>query len=169
MVFSMKKKLIILIIFLTLFLSISSANAWFFGSSGLSCQQYTINVPDGFSTTEAWEGSDNEKDIYLGTGIPSKGETARYLRMYEVPSFDKIYEKGNVLIPSDKTIVENYTEDNLLVQKCYSGPTNFTYAEFSKDGHNYVLYIEWKGDLNNLNLTDDVNMIKGIMDSTKHK
>lgn len=161
------KKILFLIILLILFLSASTVNAGLFGPSRFECERYSIEIPEGFSETEGWEMFGPEDDIYLGTGIPEKGETNRYLNIYEVDSFDNVSKKNDDYINRD--VIERYNESDLLVEKCQNGENNFTYAEFSKLGHNYVIFISWDGNLEELSLSDDVDLIKDIVYSLEHK
>ena len=160
------KKSYVLITALILFLSISTVSAGLFGFGTIECDQFSIDIPSGFSITEGWESYPelHVNHIWLGTGIPTGDETHRWFDMSE----NKVYNDDLV---HNKVVVENYTEDNLLIEKCHSenGADNFTYAEFDKEGHHYVITISWKNDLEKLNLADDVELIKKVIDSTKHK
>ena len=160
------KKEYILITIIILFLSVSAVSAGLFGPSTIECDKFSIDIPSGFHTTEGWEDAPelHVNHIWLGTGIPSGDETHRWFDMSE----NKAYKDDLV---HSKVVVKKYTEDDLLVEKCHSadGDTNFTYAEFDKEGHHYVITISWENDLEKLDLADDVELIKDVMDSTEHK
>ncbi|MBR0371297.1 MAG: hypothetical protein IJH63_11340 [Methanobrevibacter sp.] len=163
------KKFLFFISILFIFLSVSSVGAGLFGPNTISCEQFSIEIPDGFEITDGWSSLDKHVDeIYLGTGVPINGEVHRYLNMNEVKSFDNLSIK-NKYSGIDYIVVENYTENNLLVEKCQGNEKNFTYAEFNKDGYNYIIFINFDGEIEKLNLADDVSLIKGIISSTKHK
>ena len=46
---------------------------------------------------------------------------------------------------------------------------NCTYAYFDKAGYHYEMIITYKGNINNLKLSDDVKLVKEVKDSLKHK
>lgn len=162
------KKLIILISILILFLSVTTASAGFFGFGTIECEQFSIDIPSGFSETEGWiDMHEKPKDyVYVGTGIPNNGETHRILEVRELTSNNDARINGTI-------VVENYTADNLLLQKCqgqeYNSNKNYTYVEFDKDGHHYAITITWDNNIEKLNLSDDVELVKKVIDSTKHK
>lgn len=162
------KKLFILIGIVLLFLSVSTVNAVLFWPDTIECEQFSIEIPSGFSETEGWaDHLEKPQDyVYVGTGIPNKGETHRMLEVCELTSNNNARINGTI-------VVENYTADNLLLQKCqvpeYNKDKNYTYVEFDKDGHHYAITITWDNNIEKLNLSDDVELVKKVIDSTKHK
>lgn len=157
------KKLFVAISILIIFLSVATVTAGLFGPDTIECQQFSIEVPSGFQITDGWE--DNHiNDVYVGTGVPMNGETHRIFKMTEISS-------SNDASNQDKVVVEKYDDGNLLAEKCQSedGKDNYTYAEFDKEGHHFVINISWENNLEKLNLNEDVKLIKDVMGSTHIK
>lgn len=159
------KKSMIFISILLLFLFVNTVNAGFFGFGTIECEQFSIDIPSGFSETEGWiDMPEKPQDyVYVGTGVPRNGETHRILEVRDLTLNNSNYRYDNI-------VVENYTENNLLLQKCHDANNkNYTFTEFDKDGHHYVITITWDNDLEKLNLSNDVDIVKNVIDTIKHK
>lgn len=166
----MKKFYFFIILLLILLVSVSSVN-------GMSCKQFSMSIPDGFAETEGW-GSDGEHtdEIYVATGIPRPGEVHRWLEIHEVGTTDEFKDFDYSNLTESGIVLENYSNGNLFVAKCrvpgYDGGINrenFTYAHFDKGGYHYEMFITYSGNINNLKLSDDVSLIKELIDSIKHR
>ncbi len=166
----MKKLFFFIAIILVVLCSLSSVNA-------MSCQQFSIDLPSGFEETEGW-GSDAEhiNEIYAGNGIPFNGKVHRWLQIEEVGTAEEYEGYDYSTLFDSEYLLENYTEGNLFVGK-FNAPNfkkgvideNFTYAHFDKDGYHYEMLITYNGNIKNLKLSDDVNLVKGVQNSLKHK
>ena len=160
------KKVLVLLTIMILFFSLTAVSAYSSGRPTIQCQKFSIDIPEGFEKTEAWSDYDKPvNEVFLGTGIPKKGEVHRYLIMDEVSSFPKF---------SKKIIVyENYTDGNLKIFKCRNPKEdvfeNFTLSEFNKEGHHFVIFINYAGDITRLNMNDEVKLVKDIKESTSIK
>ena len=167
----MKKLFFCIGIILIFLCCLSSVNA-------LSCQQFSIDLPDGFEETDGWGSSaEHTNEIYAGNGIPFNGKVHRWLQIEEMGSstdYKDYYDFDE--ITGNQYLLENYTEGDLFVAK-YNVPNletsvireNFTYAHFDKDGYHYGMIITYNGNINNLRLSDDVDLVKGVKDSLRHR
>ena len=73
-------------------------------------------------------------------------------------------------LPDAMEVVENFTDGDLKVMKGYvPGTGNCTCAEFDKEGRHFVVEIWYWDDMENINLSDDVKLIKELKESTKPK
>ncbi len=165
----MKKLFFFLAIILVVFCSLSSVNA-------LSCQRFSIDLPDGFEETDGWGARVHVNDIYAGTGIPFNGKVHRWLEIKETGTAGEYKDFDYTKVFEREYLLDDYSDGNLYVAK-FNIPNfdngivkeNFTYAHFDKDGYHYEMYISYNGNKNNLKLSDDVDMIKGVQNSLKHK
>ena len=165
----MKKLFFFLAIILVVFCSLSSVNA-------LSCQRFSIDLPDGFEETAGWGARVHVNDIYAGTGIPFNGKVHRWLEIKETGTAGEYKDFDYTKVFEREYLLDDYSDGNLYVAK-FNIPNfdngivkeNFTYAHFDKDGYHYEMYISYNGNKNNLKLSDDVDMIKGVQNSLKHK
>lgn len=166
----MKKFFCFISIVLIILCCLSSVNA-------LSCQRFSIDLPDGFEETDGWGSSaEHINDIHAGNGIPFNGKVHRWLEIKEMGTSEeyKDFDYSNVF--ESEYLLDDYSEGNLYVCK-FNIPNfdngivkeNFTYAHFDKDGYHYEMYISYNGNINNLKLSDDVAMVKELRDSLKHR
>ena len=166
----MKKLFFFIAIILVVLCSFSSVNA-------MACQQFSIDLPSGFEETDGWGSSaEHKNEIYAGNGIPFNGKVHRWLEIQETGTSDeyKDFDYSNVF--ESEYLLDDYSEGNLYVAK-FNIPNfdngivkeNFTYAHFDKGGYHYEMYISYNGNINNLKLSDDVDMVKGVQNSLKHK
>ena len=166
----MKKLFSLVIIILIILSSLTIVSA-------MECQQFSIKLPDGFAETEGW-GSNEEhiNEIYAATGIPRNGEVHRWLQIEEIGTTAEYNDAEYSELFESEYSLENYTEENLFIGKI-SIPNfdngiiheNCTYAYFDKAGYHYEMIITYKGNINNLKLSDDVKLVKEVKDSLKHK
>lgn len=165
----MKKLFFCIGIILIFLCCLSSVNA-------LSCQQFSIDLPDGFEETDGWGGVYHKDYIYAGTGIPFNGEVFRWLKIQEVGNSEEYKDFDYSKLYGSEYLLDEYSDGNLYVAK-FNIPNfeneaikeNFTYAHFDKDGYHYEMYVSYEGNINNLKLSDDVAMIKELRDSVKHR
>lgn len=166
----MKKIFFFLILILSVLSSLTIVSA-------MDCQQFSINLPDGFAKTEGWGSNDEHvNEIYAGTGIPKKGEVHRWLQIEEAGLSAEYDDYDYNPLFESEYLLENYTKDDLFVGKI-SAPNfdegviheNFTYAHFDKNGYHYEMIITYNGNINNLKLSDDVELVKEVKNSLKHK
>lgn len=175
MVFSMKKS-IILICILILFLPVTAvAGEGFFGPDTVECNKFSIELPEGYSTTDAYDPH-AESGFHITSSHGGKdNNTVTYLYMNEVSSFDD-YNRSQT-----EQIIENYTDGDIKAQKCYDpekevyvdvNPVlgyNSTHIEFDKDGHHFIIIHEFQGKYEDIDLKKDVDLAKQIKKSLKIK
>ena len=171
----MNKKLILTtILLLLLFLSMSAVNAFLFFGDGtymIECEQSSIEVPDNYTKSPEW--TDNQFDNYIYIWGNDSG-IGRDLMMWEVSSFESVNHSDT------EQIIDTYDGD-LKVFACYDPEEssivdgksiygcNYTYVEFDKDGHHYVIKNEFKGDMADLDINKDVKLFKNIQKTVKSK
>ena len=173
------KKSIIIISILILFLSASTVNAGLFGPPTAECKLFGIEIPDEYGTSDGYDPF-GETGFYLVDWNNQNG-TDRTLRISEVSSFDDwnhseseqvidTYDDGDV-----KTELCYDPEKTMYVQEynSYKGEDvygyNYTFTEFTKDGHNYVIINEFEGDYHDIDLKKDAEIAKQVKKSLWHK
>ena len=169
------KKLLLLISVLFIFLSISTVCAGLFGPETAECKKFSIEVPDGYFKSDGYSPS-YESGFYLACSWSDKDNiTDRTLHISEVASFDD-YNRSET-----EVIIENYTDGDIKAEKCYDfnesvlvgnkyvNGSNYTHIEFSKDGHHYVIENEFEGKYEDIDLKKDVELVKQVRDTLKHK
>ncbi|WP_405297987.1 hypothetical protein [Methanobrevibacter sp.] len=165
------KKLFVLIGVLILIFSISTVSGGLFGLDTIDCEDFSVEIPEGFEKQQT--PSDYQPDkhsISLTTGLVEVGEHYRNLKLSIVP----LEELPNT---DNANIVDDYNETDLKVVKCqvsddyHFDGDNVTYAEFDKEGKHFYLIIEspYDMDVEDINLNDDVKMIKEMKESLKLK
>lgn len=165
----MKKKYIIAIL-IVLFVAIFSVNfvsAWW---NTFECEGFSIEIPEGLTKANGYSPTTPPNHIPL-VSEDRKHWDYNNIDLSEVPLEN---------LPDNINIVENHTEDNLTIVKgqiigdCYypySNGENITYAEFDKEGKHFYLAISHytTASLDDINLNDDMKLIKEIKDSIKLK
>ncbi|MBE6504468.1 MAG: hypothetical protein E7Z73_01810 [Methanobrevibacter millerae] len=169
------KKLFILITVLILVLSVSSVSAGLFGPPTAECKQYSIEIPDGYGTTEAYNPHNSENYLKLMGHDNNDGKTQRVLYMRGVSSFND-YNRSNT-----EEIIETSEIDGIKIDRCfdYNSSTvsdgkivdgrNYTHIEFDKDGYKYIIEIDFDGKYGDIDLNKDVELVKQIRETIKHK
>lgn len=133
----------------------------------IECGEFSVLLPEGFEKGEA-SAVDPEHEVCLHTDLVEADELYRNMDVSTVP-----YEG----FPDKLVVVDEYTEGDLKVMKGelfydddYGSSANYTYAEFEKDGkHFYVTIDLMYDDLDDVNLTHDVQLIKGLKQSVEFK
>jgi len=171
----MKKLIILLSIFLML-LSVTSVSAWglFGDDSRIECEQFSMEIPEGYHQSSEWTDNFFEDFIYVWNDADDN-KPDRDLEIWEIPPSDS-FNRSNT-----EQVFDSYEEDGIKIDKCYDPEetvivdgdsvhgANYTYAEFSKEGHNYVIINEFNGDLDDINMKEDVELIKTLRESIKQK
>lgn len=165
----MKKKFVIaiLIVLLVAILSVNFVSAWW---DTFECEGFSIEIPEGLTKASGYSPTTPPNHIPL---VSKDRERWDYnaIDLSEVP-----LEK----LPDNINIVENHTEGDLTIVKGqisdgvypnYYDGDNITYAEFDKEGKHFYLVMNHynKCTLDEINLNDDVKLIKEIKESIKLK
>ena len=161
------KKLIILISVLILVLSVTTVSAdSFLGLyETIECEDFSMEIPEGLERPKGGYQGDPEHSISLWSGLVKDGELFRTFEISTLPLESHDYEMS---------VVDEYTEGDLKVQKCeifdeYGSLVNRTYAEFDKSGKHFYLEVDYRANLEEINLDNDVKMVKELKDSIKVK
>lgn len=174
-----KKIVLISLIVVAIVASVSVVSAGLFGPPTAECELFGIEIPEDYDTSDGYDPF-GETGFYVVDWNNQNG-TDRTLRIEEISSFDewnhseseqviKTYDDGDV-----KTEVCYDPEETMYVQEynSYHGEYvygyNYTFTEFTKDGHNYVIINEFEGDYHNIDLKKDAEIAKQIKESLWHK
>lgn len=170
------KKFLLFVSVLFILLSISSVGAGLFGPETAECKQFSIEIPEGYGKSDGYMNN-NENFFYLASSWNDKDNiTDRTLYISEVSSFDDFNRSKT------EKIIENYTDGDIKAEKCNDSNgtvslnngtlikgSNYTHIEFTKDGHNYIIENQFKGKYQDIDLKKDVDLVKKIKDTLKHK
>ena len=148
-------------------LAMSTVSAFLFGPDTVECEEFSVEVPKIFKDGGEASAVDPVHTICLHTGLVEVGELYRNLDLSTQP-----LDLPNATV----NIAEEYNEGDLKVMKAEffdenSYGYNYTYAEFDKDGKHFYLSIDtWSNtSLDEINLTNDVKVIKELKESIKFK
>lgn len=168
------KKLFILITALILFLSVSSVGAGLFGPDTVESKQFSIEIPEGYEESGEWSNNLFQDFVYVWS---KDKNPERDLMVWEVSSFDSFNRSNN------EQIIDSYKEDGITIYKCYNPNEivvftdgrdkvygdNYTHAEFDKDGHHFIIKNQFKGKYEDIDLKKDIELVKQVRDTIKHK
>lgn len=161
------KKIVLISLIVAIVASVGAVSAGWFGPDTVECEEFSVEVPEMFKDGGEAPATDPVHTICLHTGLVEVGELYRNLDLSTQP-----FDMPNATVD----IAEEYNEGDLKVMKAQFFDDNgygynYTYAEFNKDGKHFYLNIDvWSNvSLDEINLTDDVKVIKEIKDSIKFK
>ncbi|MBQ6100256.1 MAG: hypothetical protein IJL02_10410 [Methanobrevibacter sp.] len=173
------KKPMILITALILFLSITTVSAGLFGPPTAECKLFGIEIPEDYGTSDGYDPF-GETGFYVVDWNNQNG-TDRTLHISEVSSFDDWNHSES------EQVIETYDDGDVKTELCYDPEKtmyvseynsykgedvygyNYTFTEFTKDGHNYVIINEFEGDYHDIDLKKDADIAKQIKKSLWHK
>lgn len=164
---NIKRILLITLISVAIIASVSVVSAGLFGPDTVECEEFSVEVPEMFKDGGEAPETDPVHTICLHTGLVEFGELYRNLDLSTQP-----LDMPNATVD----IAEEYNESDLKVMKAQFFDDkgygyNYTYAEFDKGGKHFYLNMDlsYSDSLDDINLNDDVKVIKEIKDSIKFK
>ena len=158
----MKKRYLLIFSIILVVLSISCVSAFF---DTIECEDFSMEIPEGLERPKGGYQADPEHSVSLWSGLVKDGELFRRFEISTLP-FEDLTDKMDV--------VDEYTEGDLKVMKgeVFDGIEhggNCTYAEFDKDGKHFYLVVDYDCDLDEIDLTKDVKMVKDLKVSVQVK
>lgn len=167
----MRKKITTLLIILFIaIVSVNCVSAWWFS---FECDGFTLDQPNGVEVANGYRPQTPPTEVELVEDLDNDIWDFHLLTLSEVP----LTEDADSI-----DVVENITKDGISIVKgnrvdiSYVGDSevdlsyNASYAEFDKDGKHFYLLINHNYEqLDNINLTKDLQLTKEIQKQIKVK